>query len=166
MKIGTTQVQKKLFYKMGKIKNLTHGENREQEVRELAQELNVRCSDIEEMQQRFSGKDLSLDSKLEHDQDASFLEFLPDTSPDQEVILGDREEHEVRRDTVTQALERLSGREQFIIRQRIMTDEPMTLQEVGDTFCISRERVRQIEADALRKLRSELSVTQLDCGQA
>jgi len=161
VKIGTTQVQKKLFYKMGKIKNLAHEEDKQEKLHQLAQELNVRCSDIEEMRERFAGRDLSLDAKVEYNQDATFLEFLPDISPDQEAILGDREEQEVRRETVEEALQGLSEREQCIIRHRVMADEPMTLQELGDKFCISRERVRQIEGEALNKLKKELSAT--DC---
>jgi len=166
VKVGTTQVQKKLFYKMGKIRNLIHEENRGEKIQELAEELNVRCSDIEEMQERFAGRDLSLDAKIEDDHDATFLDFLTDQTPDQEIILGEWEEDEARRHGVSEALGTLSDREQYIIRQRIMADDPMTLQELGDRFRISRERVRQIEAAALRKLRGVLSTTEWACQAA
>jgi RNA polymerase sigma-32 factor len=132
----------------------------------LAQELNVRSSDIEEMQKRLAGRDLSLDAKLDLNQDISFLDLLPDRSPDQEELLGDREEDGVLRDEVDEALENLSEREQFIIRHRIMADEPMTLQELGDTFRISRERVRQVESEALRKLKEQLVGAELTWGMA
>jgi len=157
VKMGTTQIQKKLFYKMGKIKGLAHAEHREEKVEELAQELNVRSSDIEEMQKRFAGRDLSLDAKLDLNQDISFLDLLPDYSPDQEELLGEREKDDVLRDEVDEALENLSERERYIIRYRIMADEPKTLQELGDTFHISRERVRQVESEALRKLKEHLA---------
>jgi RNA polymerase sigma-32 factor len=166
VKMGTTQIQKKLFYKMGKIKGLAHEEHRDEKTEELAQELNVRSSDIEEMQKRFAGRDLSLDAKLDLNQDISFLDLLPDRSPDQEELLGDREEDDVLRDEVEGALEGLSERERFIIRHRIMADEPMTLQELGDTFDISRERVRQIESEALRKLKEQLAGAELTWGMA
>ena len=89
VKMGTTQIQKKLFYKMGKIKGLAHEEHQEEKIEELAHELNVRGSDIEEMQKRFAGRDLSLDAKLDLDQGISFLDLLPDLSPDQEDLLGE-----------------------------------------------------------------------------
>jgi len=166
VKIGTTQIQKKLFYKMGKIKGIAHEEHQEEKIEELAQELNVRGSDIEEMQKRFAGRDLSLDAKLDFDQGISFLDLLPDLAPDQEELLGESEEDDFLKDEVEEALGNLNERERFIISQRIMADEPMTLQELGDTFQISRERVRQIEGEALRKLKNQLASAELACGTA
>ncbi len=166
VKMGTTQLQKKLFYKMGRIKGIAHEEHREEKIEELAQELSVRYSDIEEMQKRFAGRDLSLDAKLDFDQGISFLDILPDQSPDQEELLGESEEDDVLRGEVQEALGNLSERERFIVSQRIMAYDPMTLQELGDTFQISRERVRQIEGEALRKLKDRLGSTELTCGMA
>jgi RNA polymerase sigma-32 factor len=166
VKMGTTQIQKKLFYKMGKIKGLAHEEHQEEKIEQLAQELKVRGSDIEEMQKRFAGRDLSLDAKLDADQGVSFLDLLPDLSPDQEDLLGEREEHEVIKNEVEEALGDLSERERFIIRHRIMDDTPMTLQELGDQFDISRERVRQIEGEALRKLKDKLAGAEMTWGTA
>ncbi|HEX9949463.1 MAG TPA: RNA polymerase sigma factor RpoH [Thermodesulfobacteriota bacterium] len=166
VKVGTTQLQKKLFYKMGKIKGIAHEEHREEKIEELAQELSVRSSDIEEMQKRFAGRDLSLDAKLDFDQGISFLDILPDLSPDQEELLGESEEDTVLKDEVQEALGNLNERERFIISQRIMADDPMTLQELGDTFQISRERVRQIEGEALRKLKDRLASTEVACATA
>ncbi len=166
VKIGTTQLQKKLFYKMGKIKGIAHEEHREEKIEELAQELSVRSSDIEEMQKRFAGRDLSLDAKLDLDQGISFLDMLPDLSPDQEERLGESEEDDVLKDEVEEAMGNLSERERFIISRRIMADDPMTLQELGDTFKISRERVRQIEGEALRKLKDQLASAEVTCALA
>ena len=166
VKVGTTQLQKKLFYKMGKIKGIAHEEHREEKIEVLAQELSVRSSDIEEMQKRFAGRDLSLDAKLDFDQGISFLDILPDLSPDQEELLGESEEDTVLKDEVQEALGNLNERERFIISQRIMADDPMTLQELGDTFQISRERVRQIEGEALRKLKDRLASTEVACATA
>jgi RNA polymerase sigma-32 factor len=151
---------------MGKIKGIVHEEHREEKIEELAQELNVKSADIEEMQKRFAGRDLSLDSKLDFNQDVSFLDLLPDISPDQEELLGDRETNTALKEEVDEALGNLSEREQFIIRYRIMADDPMTLQELGDTFHISRERVRQIESEALRKLKEKFARTAQTWGTA
>ncbi|MCJ7665075.1 MAG: hypothetical protein MUO24_12660, partial [Desulfobacterales bacterium] len=166
VKIGTTQLQKKLFYKMGRIKGIAHEEHQEEKIEELAQELTVRSSDIEEMQKRFAGRDLSLDAKLDFDQGITFLDLLHDLSPDQEELLGKSEEEDVLKDEVEEALGNLNERERFIISQRIMADDPMTLQELGDTFQISRERVRQIEGEALRKLKDRLASAEMACGTA
>jgi RNA polymerase sigma-32 factor len=168
VKMGTTQIQKKLFYKMGKIKGIAHEEqeHRAEKIEELAQELNVKSADIEEMRKRFAGRDLSLNSKLDFNQDVSFLDLLPDVAPDQEELLGDRETDSALKEEVDEALGNLSEREQFIVRHRIMADDPMTLQELGDTFHISRERIRQIESDALRKLKEKFARTAQTWGRA
>jgi RNA polymerase sigma-32 factor len=166
VKMGTTQIQKKLFYKMGKIKGLAHEEDQDEKIKELAKELKVSSTDIEEMQKRFAGRDLSLDAKLDIDQGVSFLDLLPDHAPDQEDLLGDREADVGLRNDVGEALDDLSERERFIVRHRIMADEPMTLQELGDAFAISRERVRQIEAEALKKLKDKLAGAELTWGMA
>lgn len=166
VKMGTTQIQKKLFYKMGKIKGIAHAEHKEGKIEELAQELSVKSSDIEEMQKRFAGRDLSLDAKLNFDQDMTFLDLLPDHAPDQEELLGACEEEDALTDEVENALGNLSERERFIIRHRIMAEDPLTLQELGDRFHISRERVRQIEGEALKKLKDRLAGAELTWGMA
>jgi RNA polymerase sigma-32 factor len=166
VKIGTTQIQKKLFYKMGKIKGLAHEEHQDEKIKELAKELKVSSADIEEMQKRFAGRDLSLDAKLDMDQGISFLDLLPDHAPNQENLLGEREADMGLQNEVGEALDGLSERERFIVRHRIMAEEPMTLQELGDIFAISRERVRQVEAEALNKLKDRLAGAELTWGMA
>jgi RNA polymerase sigma-32 factor len=166
VKMGTTQIQKKLFYKMGKIKGLAHEEDQDEKIEELAKELKVKSADIEEMQKRFAGRDLSLDAKLDLDQGISFLDLLPDHTPDQEDLLGKQEADVGLRNDVGEALDDLSERERFIVEQRVMSDDPMTLQELGDTFAISRERVRQIEAEALKKLKDRLAGVEMTWGMA
>lgn len=166
VKVGTTQKQKKLFYKMGRIRGIAYHEDRDEKIAQLAHELSVKTSDIEEMQKRLAARDISLDSRLDPDQGITFLDLLPDHTPDQEELLGESEEDLALREEVQQALDGLTERERFIISQRIMADDPMTLQEIGDTFKISRERVRQIETEALRKLRERLEGSQASCGLA
>ncbi len=166
VKMGTTQIQKKLFYKMGKIKGIAEAEHREEKIEELAHELCVRSSDIEEMEMRFAARDLSLNAKLDFEDEVTFLDLLPDKTPDQEELLGEWEEAGTLKDDVEDALAQLNERERFVIQNRIMAEEPMTLQEIGDIFQISRERVRQIEREALRKLRARLVASGHACGSA
>ena len=151
---------------MGRIKGLAHEEGREEKLHKLAEELNVRSSDIEEMQERFAGRDLSLDAKLGFDQDVTFLDLLPDYGPNQEATLGDRQEQAVLRDEIETALEGLNEKEQYIIRHRVMAEDSMTLQELGDKFNISRERIRQIEAAALKKLKGQLADAEMQWAEA
>jgi len=157
VKVGTTQAQKKLFYKMGKIKDISFDEEQgEEKLHDLASELEIDEEEIERMAERFTARDLSLDAPVGDEQETTFLDFLVDLTPNQEEALAEKERKDFLHREIRRALEKLNGRERVIIEKRIMAEEPATLQELGDLFNISRERVRQIEGVALRKLRKEL----------
>ena len=167
MKVGTTQAQKKLFYKMGKIKDISFDEEaREEKLHNLASELEIDEEEIERMAERFTSRDLSLDAPVGDEQETTFLDFLVDLTPNQEEALAEKERKDFLHREVRRALEKLNGRERVIIERRIMAEEPATLQELGDLFKISRERVRQIEGGALRKLRKELQGNEELWGEA
>ena len=101
-------------------------------------------------------RDLSLDLPFDENQELTPLELLPDNSPDQEDMLIRSQDSQIQRNGISKALDRLSERERYIITHRIMSDNPLTLREIGDTFQLSRERIRQIEKEALTKLRSDM----------
>ncbi|RLA86987.1 MAG: RNA polymerase subunit sigma-70 [Deltaproteobacteria bacterium] len=167
VKVGTTQAQKKLFYKMGKIKDISFDEEaREEKLHNLASELEIDEEEIERMAERFTSRDLSLDAPVGDEQETTFLDFLVDLTPNQEEALAEKERRDFLHREVRRALEKLNGRERVIIERRIMAEEPATLQELGDLFKISRERVRQIEGGALRKLRKELQGNEELWGEA
>jgi RNA polymerase sigma-32 factor len=156
VKIGTTQAQKKLFYKIGKIrKALESGGADEKKYERLAKDLDVAKEDIIEMEQRMSSRDLSLDAPFDEGQELTHLELLREDSLNQEEAIAQEEEKEIREREVQNAMKRLNDKEVYVIKNRIMAEEPMTLQEIGDHLKLSRERVRQIESEALRKLRRE-----------
>ncbi len=158
VKIGTTQAQKKLFYKIGKIrKALESGDGDEKKYEVLAKDFDVAKEDIIEMEQRMSSRDLSLDSPFDDEGELTHLELLQEDSPNQEEILARQQEEEIREREVQKALKRLNEKEAYVIKHRIMADEPLTLQEIGNHLKLSRERVRQIESEALKKLRREIS---------
>ena len=167
VKVGTTQAQKKLFYKMGKIKDISFDEEQgEEKLHDLASELEIDEKEIERMAERFTARDLSLDAPVGDEQETTFLDFLVDLTPNQEEALAEKERKDFLHREIRRALEKLNGRERVIIEKRIMAEEPATLQELGDLFNISRERVRQIEGVALRKLRKELQGNEEIWGEA
>ena len=159
VKVGTTQAQRKLFYKLRSAKNeLELGKDTlsAEDYKELADKLNVSDKAVIEMDQRMGGKDLSLDAEIKNDNEMSHLDFLADTDVNQEDLLTKTEETELVRDGMADALETLKDRERYIIEERVLSDNPKTLDELGTKFNISRERVRQIESAALKKIKNVL----------
>jgi RNA polymerase sigma-32 factor len=156
VKIGTTQAQKKLFYKIGKVRKAleSDGEN-DKRYERLARDLDVAKEDIIEMEQRMSSRDLSLDAPFDEGQELTHLDLLKEESPDQEEAIAQEEEKKIREREVQNALKRLNEKEVYVIKSRIMAEEPLTLQQIGDHLKLSRERVRQIESEALKKLKKE-----------
>ena len=158
VKIGTTQAQKKLFYKIGKVrKALESDQENENKYELLAKDLHVPKGDIVEMEQRMSSRDLSLDSTFDEDHELTHLDLLQDDRVNQEELLAQEEEKRIRELKVSNAMKRLSEKEMYVIKNRIMADEPLTLQEIGNQLKLSKERVRQIESEALKKLKKEMS---------
>ena len=157
VKIGTTQAQRKLFFKLNQVKrNLEQLSVENPEFREAAELLNVKESEVIEMDQRISNRDVSLDASLNDDGESLFIDQLVDDGIDQEELLIKEEQRALVKKNIAGALAKLNERESYIIRHRIMVDEPKTLQEIGDTFNITRERARQIEKEALKKMRLAL----------
>jgi len=158
VKIGTTQAQKKLFYKIGKVRKAleSNGES-EKKYELLARDLDVAKEDIVEMEQRMSSRDLSLDAPFDEGQELTHLDLLKEKSPNQEEAFAQEEEKRIREHEVQNAMKRLNEKEVYVIKNRIMAEEPLTLQQIGDHLKLSRERVRQIESEALKKLKREFS---------
>jgi RNA polymerase sigma-32 factor len=157
VKIGTTQTQKKLFYSLTKTKRILKSmEAAQDNVHILAKALHVKDHDIIEMEQRMSLRDFSLDSALNEDCQTTHLDLLADERPNQEDLVGAIEEERLRKGEIGRALRCLNPKEQYVIQKRIMAHQPATLQEIGDSLSLSRERIRQIEDEALKKLRNEL----------
>jgi RNA polymerase sigma-32 factor len=156
VKIGTTQAQKKLFYKIGKVrKALESNGEKEKKYDLLAHDLDVTKEDIMEMEQRMSSRDLSLDAPFDEGQELTHLELLKEESLNQEEAIAQEEEKKIREHEVQNAMKRLNEKEVYVLQNRIMAEEPLTLQQIGDHLKLSRERVRQIESEALSKLKRE-----------
>lgn len=161
VKIGTVAAQKKLFYNLGRIKaRLGIYENKElapSVVKKIAQELVVDEKDVLEMNQRISG-DTSLNSAAHNNDDEQVekIDLLADKSQNIEGKLEQKQEAEMRRKILQSCLAKLNEREQYIVKTRMLTDNPQTLEDIGAKFNISRERVRQIEKKAFEKLSAEV----------
>lgn len=156
VKIGTTQMQKKLFFKLAQTRNALRNQTGEEHLEAIAEELEADEDIVAEMSQRMGNRDTSLDLELTEGEGYTLLQSLPDNNDDQETVLLHHEEQQLNSSRTSQALKTLKPRERHIIEQRILADSPSTLQEIADQYGISRERVRQIEKQALQKLRSAL----------
>jgi RNA polymerase sigma-32 factor len=153
VKIGTTQAQRKLIFKLGQArKKLESLSEKRPEFAEIAATLGVRPEEIEEMDIRMSGRDLSLDAQVVDDGESTHMDYLMYDGEDQETALIRKEEMSLVQHNIAGALAKLNEKESFIIRNRVMADNPLTLQAIGDRYHITRERARQIEKQALRKL--------------
>lgn len=161
VKIGTVAAQKKLFYNLGRIKaRLGIYENKELEpsvIKQIAQELVVDEKDVVEMNQRIGG-DTSLNTAAHNNDDEQVekIDLLADKTQNIEGRLEQKQEAEIRRKILLDCLSKLNEREQYIVKNRMLTDSPQTLEDIGDKFNISRERVRQIEKKAFEKLSAEV----------
>lgn len=156
LKIGTTQAQRKLFFKLRETKNaLLKMNDGDEDLHSAALALNVSDRDFSEMEQRLQG-DCSLDSELLAGDGLTPLESLADDRMNQEDLLAEYQENQQLQQKVAQVVSGLNEKERFIVERRITSDDPMTLQEIATHFSISRERVRQIEEAALKKVKSSL----------
>jgi RNA polymerase sigma-32 factor len=157
VKIGTTQAQRKLFFKLSQTKKeLETLSKKNPEFGEIATSLGVKGSEVAEMDLRMGSRDVSLNEFINDDGDSSHIDFLTYKGEDQESSLIKNEEMSLAQRDIAGALTNLSERENYIILNRIMADDPKTLQEIGSKYNISRERARQIEKQALKKMQLAL----------
>jgi len=153
VKIGTTQAQRKLFYRLRKTKEeLFKMTGDAGDTAELAEILQVSSRDVADMEQRLKGE-VSLDAEIVNADGMTALETIADDRMNQEELLSEREQDSQLKQHLAKALEELNEKERYIVEQRIISELPRTLQEIADHFSISRERVRQIEEKTLKKLR-------------
>jgi RNA polymerase sigma-32 factor len=161
VKIGTTQAQRKLFYRISDLPEALDADDRQENVAKLALKINVTENEVVDMAARLKAHDLSLDDFIGDRSRDSFADTLKDNAPDQEEILSELEEREDLREWADRALESLNPREKYIVEKRILSEEPVTLKELGKHFGITRERARQIERAALEKLKGNYLRSQL-----
>ena len=169
VKMGTTANQKKLFFNLRKAKSrisaLEEGDLHPDQVQLIATQLGVTAHDVVDMNRRLGG-DVSLNSPIgEHGDSGEWQDWLVDEGASQEARLAEDEEADHRHEALGHALKALNNRERRIFEARRLADEPVTLDELGEEFGISRERVRQIEVRAFEKVgkavKNRLAATQM-----
>ncbi|HWP22995.1 MAG TPA: RNA polymerase factor sigma-32 [Candidatus Binatia bacterium] len=157
VKIGTTQAQRKLFFNLQKEKDRLEAEGLTPGPKLLAERLNVKEDEVIEMQQRLGSRDLSVDVPIGDDEEATLLNFLQDTKQTPEEQIAETQYKALLRQKMEQFAKTLKDKELVIYRERLLSEEPLTLREIGDKYGISRERVRQIEERVKKKLKSYLN---------
>ncbi len=153
VKIGTTQGQRKLFFKLKKEKQRLIEQGFDPKPKLLSQRLGVSEREIIDMDQRLDGWDVSLDSPVKEGSDTGRIEFISEGSASAEERVAKKEIEALLHSKVAQFRKQMTERELEIFDQRIFSDTPVTLQEIGDRYSISRERVRQIEKNVIKKMR-------------
>ena len=153
VKIGTTQGQRKLFFKLKKEKQRLIEQGFDPKPKLLSQRLGVSEREIVDMDQRLDGWDVSLDSPVKEGSDTGRIEFINEGATSVEDHVAKKEIEVLLHNKVSEFRKQITDRELEIFDQRIFSDSPVTLQEIGDRYHISRERVRQIEKNVIKKMR-------------
>ena len=151
VKVGTTQLQKKLFFKLGKVRGFLDGDAVDSAEINALTDGSDNDAKVRDFCQRLNARDFSLDRAIT-DSDTTYLDLLADESDDQEDLLLTQETEANRKTIIAKALKELTPREQEVIGGRFFAGVSKTLQDVGDELGITRERVRQLESNALKKL--------------
>jgi len=160
VKLGTTAAQKKLFFNLrrmkGEIKALDNAQLKPDQVTHIATKLNVPEKDVISMNGRMSGSDASLNAPMGAEGDMEWMDWLADEEPNQAEEFAETQEFGARMELLQEAMADLSEREQHILTERRLTDEPKTLEQLSVVYNVSRERIRQIEVRAFEKLQKAM----------
>ncbi|RKG78906.1 sigma-70 family RNA polymerase sigma factor [Corallococcus terminator] len=156
VKLGTTEAQRKLFFKLRQEQEKLISQGFEASPRLLAERLNVTEQDVVEMDQRLGHDELSIDAPLGNDGDSGATRadrYLPSNAVPADERLGSEQLKALFRENLNAFSQTLEGKERYIFENRLTADEPLTLQDIGDKYGVSRERARQIEAALINRMR-------------
>ncbi len=162
VKLGTTSAQKKLFFNLRKAKAkvgaLEEGDLRPENVARIATELNVTEAEVIDMNRRLSGGDASLNVTVGADGEGStqWQDWLEDEDSDQAGDYAEKDEFDTRHAMLTDAMSVLNDRERDVLAKRRLAETPITLEELSESYGVSRERIRQIEVRAFEKLQARM----------
>lgn len=157
VKIGTTQAQRKLFQKIGAAKrrlNIGKDKLESGDLKVIADSMGVTEKDVLNMEMRLASRDFSLDSNIADGESLTYIDSLPDYRENQQEIVEQREVEELTSEGLKQGLEVLSAKQRYVIEERFISNPPKKLRELAEEMGLSKERIRQIEAEALQKIRS------------
>ena len=158
VKIGTTQAQRKLFFNLQKEKAKLEAIGYAVEPKQLAETMGVKEKEVIQMDQRMSSWEASLDTPLRDDADRSLMDLLPLKQESIDTRLADREMQALLKEKLQDFKKTLKDKELYLFEQRLLTETPLTLQEIGDNYGITRERARQIEERLLNKIKAYLEL--------
>ncbi len=169
VKLGTVASQKKLFFSLRNVKAklniLESGDLSSEQAKLISSKMGVSESDIIHMNGRLSVRDLSLNAPMSQDDDsAEFIDSLVDESATPEQVYANREQQNVMHEHLANAVASLPERERHIFTERKLKDDPPTLEELGESYGISRERVRQLEARAFERVQKAVVIAARDQG--
>jgi len=156
VKVGTTQAQRKLFYNLSKEKQRLESLGITPDSDTISQNLDVSEADVVEMGQRLGQHDLSLDMPYSDDSEMTPMNFIPALGQGAEEILLQEETADILNRNIRELMPRLNEKEKDIIEMRLLAESPVTLREIGEKYGITRERVRQIEARLLEKIKAHI----------
>ena len=157
VKLGTTEAQRKLFFKLRQEQDRLVAQGFEATPRLLAERLDVSEQDVMEMDQRLGQDEVSLDAPLSEDSRTTRGErMLPSSAVPADERLGNEQIKQLFRERLSEFALTLEDKERFIFEKRLVADEPLTLQDIGDHYGVSRERARQIEAHLVNRIRDYL----------
>ncbi|QGY42002.1 sigma-70 family RNA polymerase sigma factor [Pseudodesulfovibrio cashew] len=157
VKVGTTQTQRKLFYNLNKERQRLQALGFDPTTEALSKSLGVSESEIEEMDQRLSKNDMSLNTPLGEDSDTTKMDFLPSLGPGVEETIASDQIVDLLLENIKAIRPTLNEKELAILDDRLLSEDPVTLREIGERFEVTRERVRQIEARLLAKIREHMT---------
>lgn len=152
VKIGTTQSQRKLFYRLNKEKQKLEALGIFPSPKLLASTLDVKEEEVEDMQKRLAYGDLSMETPIHDEGDDTIMDMMK-SDENVEEIVAEKEKHTIIFSRVKEFKKTLNEKELYIFEHRILSEEPFTLQEIGANFSISRERARQIESKVMKKFK-------------
>jgi RNA polymerase sigma-32 factor len=166
VKIGTTAAQKKLFFNLRRLKGqmqaIDEGDLKPEQVAKIADTLDVSEDDVVSMNRRLAAPDNSLNAPLRAEGEGEWQDWLVDDTENQETLVAKNQEFQLRKGLLDSAMESLNEREQHIISERRLKDDPATLEDLSKVYGISRERVRQIEVRAFEKLQKSIRRAAID----
>ena len=157
VKVGTTQTPRKLFDNLNKERQRLQSLGFDPTTEALSKSLGVSESDIDEMDQRLAKNDMSLNAPLGEDSDTTRMDFLPALGPGVEETIASDQIVSLLLKNLEQIRPSLNDKETAILDERLLSDEPITLREIGERFGVTRERVRQIEARLIDKIREHMT---------
>ncbi|MFC2074766.1 RNA polymerase sigma factor RpoD/SigA [Bdellovibrionota bacterium] len=156
VKMGTTQAQRKLFYKLQQEKNELEQLGMDPTVKLLSTRLGVKESEVEEMQKRLSGRDLSLDTPIGEEKDVTHLDRVKTGEPGSDEQLSERQQREMFLSALNEFKKDLKEKDLYILENRMISESPQTLEAIGKHFGITKERVRQLEEKIKKNLKKYL----------